>query len=61
MTRYREEVYETRAFKAALARGEVNSQFTVSGDAGASRAQYFKKTPAARRAINKAQARLNGF
>jgi len=62
MSRFREEQYESRAYKAFIARGKVNPGRDLAGNARESRAKYFKNSPEARKAINKAtQARLNGI
>jgi len=62
MTRYREEVYESKAYKAAVRK--VRPSCDLEGNSGARRAEYFKKPLKVREAIRKAQkaqGRLDGF
>ena len=62
MTRFREEVYAKRSYKAEVARRRRRTESPDEAYARARRAEYLKNTPAARAAIRKAQAaRLDGF
>ena len=61
MARFREEVYGSRAYKAEIARRRKSATPPVADNARASRAQYLEKPSPVRKAINKAQARLNDF
>ncbi len=62
MTRFREEWYATRRYKA-LARRNASPCLPVEKVETAARALYFQKPRAVRKAIDKAQAqkRLSGF
>jgi len=63
MTRFREEVYAARWYKA-FARRERDSKSAPAVDPWASRAQYLQKPLSVRKAIakaQKAQGRLDGF
>ena len=55
MTRFREEYYETRAYKAATARRKAGERSLVAFNERESREEHFKKPPAVRQAILKAQ------
>jgi len=62
MSRFREEHYATKAWKAAFTLGGKRKEDPVEADRGASRAEYLKKPSSVRKAIHKAEAaRLNGF
>ena len=62
MSRFREEVYASKSNKAQTARRRRGPETPDEADARKSRAEYFKNSPEARKAIRKAtQARLNGF
>jgi len=64
MTRFREEHYATRAWKKAFTPRGTRKESALADDVGASRAQYFQKSPAVRKAVRKAQkaqGRLDGF
>ena len=66
MSRFREEYYETRAYKAAqktaAAVGKAGAPGAATADQRASRKEYFEKSLEQRKAITKAQAaRLRGF
>ncbi len=61
MTRFREEHYATKAFKAEVSRRRRGEALALEGDERPCRSQYFKNSPEARKAIHKAQKRLNGF
>jgi len=63
MTRFREEVYAARWYKA-LARREGRPQAAPDADTWASRAQHVQKPLSLRKKIRKAQtaqSRLDGF
>ncbi len=61
MTRFREDWYATRTYKA-LAAGATHKSDTLAADIRARRAQYFQKSLQGRKAIKKAlQARMNGI
>ena len=62
MTRFREEVYAKKAYKAEVSRRRKGTESAVEADRRASRVQYLKKPSSVRKAIYKVeQAKLNGF
>ncbi len=62
MTRFREEYYESRSYKAFISRGKKGAPSHSAIDTRESRKKYFEKSLAQRKAIYKAQAkRLDGF
>ena len=62
MTRFREEYYATKAYKAEIARRARGPASAVEADRRARWAQYSKKSSQVRKKIYKAaQARLSGF
>ena len=61
MSRFLEEQYASRSYKAFIRR-KGRSGSDLEGDAAARRAQYFSQPLSVRKAIHKAsQARLDGF
>ena len=61
MSRFREEYYATRSYKAFVRRAG-NPKAAAEADERARRAKYFKKSLSVRKAIDQAtQARLSGF
>jgi len=55
MSRFREEHYESKAYKAAVSRRRKTPEVAVEAERRASRAQYFKNSLKARQAIARAQ------
>ena len=61
MSRFREEWYATRRYKA-LTRRKDRTEIIAEGDSRARRSQYLSQSLPVRKAIHKAQtARLDGF
>ena len=64
MTRFREEHYDTKAWKAAFTPRGTRKEIPLEDNARPCRKEYFTYAPAARKAILKAQKtqrRLDGF
>jgi len=64
MSRFREEHYATKAWKAAFTPGGTRKKPDLEADERTRRSEYFKKPLAVRKAIykaQKAQGRMNGF
>ena len=57
MSRFLEEVYDTRSYRASVARRKAGAPGASQVDERASRKEYFQNSPQVRKAIRKAQAK----